>query len=132
MNFKEAAFEIPLRWGDMDAMGHLNNVVYFRLLEESRAQWLAQLGFAALPTNEAPIVAHVACDFLKAMNYPGTALIKQSVVKVGRSSVELVSLIERSDEPNVIYAKGRAVVVWYDYTRAQPQPWPDSIRALIA
>ena len=24
---------IPIRWGDMDAMGHVNNVVFFRYLE---------------------------------------------------------------------------------------------------
>ena len=24
---------IPIRWGDMDAMGHVNNTIYFRYFE---------------------------------------------------------------------------------------------------
>ena len=31
---------VPIRWGDMDAMGHVNNTVYFRYMEQSRIEWL--------------------------------------------------------------------------------------------
>ena len=31
---------IPIRWGDMDAMGHVNNTIYFRYLEIVRIEWL--------------------------------------------------------------------------------------------
>jgi hypothetical protein len=34
------AMTIPIRWGDMDAMGHVNNTVYFRYLESARIEWL--------------------------------------------------------------------------------------------
>jgi len=30
---------IPVRWGDMDAMGHVNNTVYFRFMEQTRISW---------------------------------------------------------------------------------------------
>ena len=30
---------IPIRWGDMDAMGHVNNTVYFRYMEQARICW---------------------------------------------------------------------------------------------
>ncbi len=42
---KEFVVNIPLRWGDMDAMSHLNNVMYFRLMEEARIQWFQEFGF---------------------------------------------------------------------------------------
>ena len=129
---KETHFDIPLRWGDMDAMGHLNNVIYFRLMEEARVQWLAQVGFAALPKEEAPILAHIECDFVRAMSYPAVARVIQRITRVGRSSVEFSTVIERVDEPGVAYATGRAVVVWYDYLKGESKPWPESVRNLIA
>ncbi len=115
----------------MDAMSHLNNVMYFRLMEEARIQWFARFGFPTLPVGEAPILAHVGCDFLKAMTYPATAVVTQVVTRVGRSSVEMSVKIERAGEPAVVYAAGRSVIVWYDYTASKSAPWPETVRAAI-
>jgi len=128
---KEFVTEVPLRWGDMDAMAHLNNVMYFRLMEEARIQWFLQFGFATLPTGEAPILAHAACDFVRAMSYPGVAVVRQTVTRVGRSSVEMNLVLEKKDEPGVIYATGRTVIVWYDYAAGKSKPWPEAIRETI-
>jgi len=128
---KSFELEIPLRWGDMDAMAHLNNVVYFRLMEEARIRWFAELGFSTLPTSAAPILAHVSCDFVRAMTYPGCALVRQMVTRVGRSSVEMSISIERTDEPGVAYATGRSVVVWYDYVAGSSVAWPAEVRERI-
>lgn len=128
---KDYAVEIALRWGDMDAMAHLNNVMYFRLMEEARIRWFAELGFSTLPAGAAPILAHASCDFVKAMTYPGTARVRQIVTRVGRSSVEMSLNIERTDEPGVPYATGRTVVVWYDYAADCSAPWPPAVRARI-
>jgi len=129
---KEFICEIPVRWGDLDAMGHLNNATYFRLMEEARVQWFAQLGFGInIQQGEAPILAHAACDFVKAIAYPSTALVKQIVTRVGRSSVEMSVVIERKETPGVACATGRTVVVWYDYSSGQSKPWPQAVRALI-
>jgi len=129
---KEFLFRVPLRWGDMDAMAHLNNVTYFRLMEEARIQWFALLGFPTLPQREAAILAHASCDFVRAMTYPGTALVRQIVTRVGRSSVEMSLAIERDDEPGVAYATGRSVIVWFDYQAGRSVPWPQSVRAAIS
>jgi acyl-CoA thioester hydrolase len=128
---KQFEVEIPLRWGDMDAMSHLNNVVYFRLMEEARIQWFAQFGFATTPVGEAPILAHASCDFLQAMTYPGTAVVRQNVTRVGRSSVEMSITIEKREDPGVGYANGRAVIVWYDYGAGKAAAWPDSVRTAL-
>jgi acyl-CoA thioester hydrolase len=130
-DMKEFLLEVPLRWGDMDAMAHLNNVMYFRLMEEARIQWFQQFGFPTLPTGEAPILAHAACDFVKAMTYPGIAVVRQIVTRVGRSSVEMELSIEKKDEPGIIYATGRTVIVWYDYAEGKSKPWPQAIRRTI-
>ena len=128
---KEFDLEMPLRWGDMDAMAHLNNVMYFRLMEEARIQWFAHFGFPTLPVGEAPILAHASCDFVRAMTYPGVAIVRQIVTRVGRSSVEMSIAIEKQGEPGVTYATGRTVIVWYDYAAGKSAPWPEAVRAAI-
>ena len=45
---------LPIRWGDMDALGHVNNTVYFRYMEQARIEWVralfpAHAGEALLP-----------------------------------------------------------------------------------
>jgi acyl-ACP thioesterase len=40
---------IPIRWGDMDAYGHVNNTVYFRYMEQARVEYLEKLGFKVMP-----------------------------------------------------------------------------------
>jgi acyl-CoA thioester hydrolase len=128
---KDFVLKVPLRWGDMDAMAHLNNVMYFRLMEEARIQWFQQFALPTLPTGEACILAHASCDFVRAMTYPGVALVRQVVTRVGRSSVEMAITIEKEGEPGVAYATGRTVLVWYDYRQGKSLPWPEHVRSTI-
>ena len=57
--------DLPLRWGDSDALNHLNNTLYFRLMEEARMRILYDAGFE-LPANDGAILAHASCDFAPA------------------------------------------------------------------
>ena len=121
----------PLRWGDLDVMGHLNNTLYFRLLEETRIQWFAAL---ALPTHNAshgPILARIDCDFVKPMLYPNTAVIVQNVTQIGNCSLHHSCTIEALAEPGVVYARSTSVVVWMDYAAGKSAPWPQSVRDLL-
>jgi acyl-CoA thioester hydrolase len=64
---------IPMRWGDMDAMGHVNNTVYFRYMEQARIAWFDRL----MPERGARgglgiVVVSSACNFRKPLAYPGT------------------------------------------------------------
>ena len=46
---------IPIRWGDMDAMGHVNNTIYFRYLEIIRIEWLHKAGGAPITDFSKPV-----------------------------------------------------------------------------
>lgn len=122
---------IPMRWGDMDALGHMNNAVYFRLFEEARIMLLARLGgFEDGPATNQPgrvsVLAHTSCDFLKPVIYPATLVVSQWLVRVGRTSLEVVLDMQRSDEPGVVYARGRYVVVGADALTGRPVPWSEN------
>src|SRR3546814_5194514 len=91
-------YAMPVRWGDLDALNHVNNTVYFRFLEEARVRLFAQAGIT-LPSDRVMVLAHVSCDFLKPILYPATVVVSQVLTRVGRSSMDMDILIEcRSEE----------------------------------
>jgi hypothetical protein len=65
--------QMPIRWGDQDAMGHVNNTVYFRYMEQTRIEWLESFGFGTSWTQtEGPVIVNASCTFLIPFTYPGT------------------------------------------------------------
>src|SRR5690606_33547126 len=104
---------MPVRWGDLDALNHVNNTVYFRFFEEARVQLFSQAGIL-LASGKAGVVAHVSCDFLKPVLYPASVVVTQVLRRVGHSSIEMDTLLEREDEPGILYAKGQYVLVGTD------------------
>jgi acyl-CoA thioester hydrolase len=122
---------IPLRWGDLDAMNHLNNTLYFRLMEEARICWFRDHDLMVGDAGDGPILAHASCDFLKPMTYPCDARVTQTVTRLGRSSMDLDMTIEGDgvgdDAEPVLYAKGRNVLVWMDYRAGKSSPWPQRL-----
>jgi acyl-CoA thioester hydrolase len=122
---------IPIRWGDMDVMGHVNNTVYFRYLEISRIEWLHSLGGAPDPSGQGPVIVNAFCNFIKQLEYPGDLLAKHYVASPGRSSFDTFITLERADEPGVLYAAGGATTVWVDFPQQKSVPLPDWLRAAI-
>lgn len=123
--------QIPIRWGDMDAMGHVNNTVYFRYLETIRIDWLHKLGGPPDPQGTGPVIVNAFCNFYRQLEFPGTVLAKHYVANPGRSSFDTFITLERTDEPGVIYAAGGATTVWIDFPQKKSVPLPDWLRAAI-
>jgi len=132
VGYKTFEAVMTMRWADMDAFGHVNNAVYMTYMEQARFVWFEQCDMLEREDGCAPILAHVSCDFIKPLVYPGDVLIRQSITRVGRSSIELDIEILRIDEPDVISARGRAVVVWIDYKSGKSVPWSDTQRAAFS
>ena len=63
---------MPIRWGDMDAYGHVNNTVYFRYMEQARVEWIEDMKVQVRPGGDGPVIINASCTFLIPMNYPGT------------------------------------------------------------
>jgi acyl-CoA thioester hydrolase len=120
---------IAIRWGDMDAMGHVNNTVYFRFMEQARIGWFESL----VPRGEAwtktgIVIANASCNFKRAINYPGTVDVKVYVGPPGGSSVATFYELAIEGE---LYADGMATVVFVDMQRQKPVRIPESIRARL-
>ena len=91
--------QMPIRWGDMDAMNHVNNTVYFRYLETARIDWFRSIGCPVDPRGEGALIVNAFCTFHKQLEYPGDIVLKMYVSDPGRSSFESWTTIERADDP---------------------------------
>ena len=82
--------QMAIRWGDQDAMGHVNNLVYFRVMEQARIEWLESFGYATSVTlAEGPVIVNASCTFLIPFTYPGTIDCRMFSGHPGRSSVPM-------------------------------------------
>ena len=122
---------IPIRWGDMDAMGHVNNTIYFRYLEIVRLHWLYEVGGAPNPEGQGPVIINAFCNFIRQLEYPGDILARHYVANPGRSSFDTYITLERLDDPGVTYAEGGAKTVWTDFKAQKSMPMPDWMRKLV-
>ncbi|WP_041675180.1 acyl-CoA thioesterase [Ramlibacter tataouinensis] len=120
---------IPIRWGDMDAMGHVNNTTYFRYLETIRIEWMRSIGCQPDPRGEGPVIANAFCNFYKQLEYPGNVRVRMYVSDPSRSSFESWGTMEREDDPGVLYAAGGATTVWVDFPAQKSAPLPPWMRA---
>ena len=130
---KKLVFEmrVPIRWGDMDAMGHVNNGSYFRYLETVRIDWMYSIGCVPDPKGEGPVIVNAFCNFYRQLEYPGDVLIKMYASDPGRTTFETWGTMERADEPGVIYAAGGATTIWIDFPTQKAVNLPDWMRSLV-
>ena len=122
---------IPIRWGDMDMMGHVNNTNYFRYFEIVRIEWFERIGHPLSPAGEGIVIVNTFCNFIKQLEFPGDVLARHYVANPGRSSFEAYMTLERTDAPGVICASGGAKTVWVDFPKQKSAPLPEWLRALV-
>ena len=122
---------IPIRWGDMDAMNHVNNTLYFRYLETCRIDWMHSIGCLPDPQGGGPVIVNAFCNFYKQLEYPGDVVVKMYVSDPARTTFESWGTMERADQPGVIYAAGGATTIWVDFPKQKSCELPDWIRKLV-
>jgi acyl-CoA thioester hydrolase len=121
---------IPIRWGDMDAMGHVNNTVYFLYLETIRIDFFSSINCVPDPKGQGPVIVNAFCNFYKQLEYPGNVLAKMYVSDPARTTFESWCTLERADQPGLVYAAGGATTIWVDFPQQKAVPLPDHIRAM--
>jgi acyl-CoA thioester hydrolase len=118
----------PIRWGDMDALGHVNNTVYFRYFEQARIEWVSKLDpeGRAYASGSGPVIVNASCTFLEPLVYPGEIEVRMFLCDAGRSSVASHYEIHMDGK---LYAEGAAKIVWIDRASGRSISLPDTIAA---
>lgn len=118
---------MPIRWGDMDAYGHVNNTLYFRYMEQARVEWITSMGYDVAPGRESMLMMNGFCNFYKQLSYPGELILKTSIGVIGRTSMDVYTSMALAATPDEEVAIGGATMVWVDLTTNKSAPWPEHI-----
>lgn len=112
---KIITFPVEIRFSDLDAMGHVNNAVYFTYFEEGRKN----LFFKYVRTDPGHkfdfILAKATCDYKLPLLLEDRAVMEMWVGQVGRKSFTFRYRIRDEADPAKVYAEGETVMVSYDY-----------------
>lgn len=120
-----------LRWGELDALRHLNNVAYFRYFEQARLSWFETLGIDITNGKVGPILGSINCKFIKSALYPADVSISVRAGRVGNSSFTLIHQMTLTNDPATLFAEGDAVLVWCDFESGKSLPLPDKMRRAL-
>lgn len=123
---------IPVAWGDMDAFGHVNNVVYLRWFETGRMTFFTEIGVSLrdLESGSGPILAQTSCSFEKPVTFPDAVTVHSSIARVGTKSFVMRYRVE-SLTLGTTAAQGEGTIVWFDYGAGSSVPVPDDVRASL-
>jgi len=125
--------EIPLLWGDQDAFGHINNVVYLRWCETARVEYLRRIGMwvPLPPRGVGPILASVRCDYERPLNYPDTVWAGARVTRIGNSSIRMEHALV-SKALDALAATADSTIVLLDYSANKTVRVPAEMRRAIS
>jgi len=124
---------LPVQWGDQDALGHVNNIVYFRWCESARIEYLRRLGVDAAGGGSVTgiIVAAIGCDFRRPVTFPDTVLVGARITRIGRSSMTMEHKIY-SDAQKAVVADANSTIVAFDHDAGASRPVDDALRRAIS
>jgi acyl-CoA thioester hydrolase len=119
--------EDVLRFGDTDAIGHVNNSVFSVLCESGRVNLFRTRIDPTLPKGRYFVIAHLAIDFRAELHYPGRVRTATWLTRLGRSSISLEQVIVSGE---AIAARAKGVCVLMDRATRRPAPFGDETRRL--
>jgi acyl-CoA thioester hydrolase len=123
---REVRVRIPIRWRDLDLLGHVNQSVYHELLEEGRGALFKRLEQHSFPF----VLVHVEVDYRAEVRRDHEWIeVVTRVGRVGGKSVTIEERIERSD--GVVATEGHSVLVAWDPAARTSRALSDGERAAL-
>ncbi len=123
--------EFPVRWGEMDALGHVNNTTYLKWVEVARVDYLMKLNGELKDENIGPIVARLDCTFIYPVHFPDT-------VKIGFKTTQILEdrmICEArifSEKHQKLCAISHNTIMAYNFKKPGKVDIPDEWRAKIS
>jgi len=118
---------IPIRFRDVDVMGHVNNAMYFTFMETVRTEYWSQLFQLKDLTKLSFIVAHAECDFKIAAKFGDELDVSIRTSEIRNTSFDWIYEI-RNFQTGELVALGKTIQVYYDYSTQKAVPVPADVR----
>ena len=116
-SIKQFSIDLDVRFRDLDAMGHVNNAVYFTYFEEGRKSFFKKILNVTEPSGFNFVIAKIQCDFLSAITMENRVALQMWVGKIGIKSFDLKYKLFDPENDAKIYAVGESIQVCYDYSQ---------------
>ena len=125
--------ELPVAWGEMDALGHVNNVVYFRYFECARVEYLRRVGWQERSGGDGVgfILHSVNARFRRAVVYPDSLTVAARCSAIGADRLTIEHAVFSEAHGGALTTEGTGIVVCFDYGRREKAPLPERVRAAI-
>jgi acyl-CoA thioester hydrolase len=122
---------IEVRFSDLDAMGHVNNAVFFTYFEEGRKHFSKKMFNVSDISDFRFIMAQIRCDFIRPIRFKDQVILQMWVKNIGTKSFSFeYRLIDFFDETKV-YATGESTQVCYDYEKNKSIVVPEKMREAL-
>ncbi len=108
-----------VRYGDTDRQGHVNNSRFSTFLETGRVEVLYHPDFPVLDAGSTFVIASLKVDYLREILWPGEVHIGTGVLRVGRSSIQLLQYLYQNGK---CVAHAETVIVQVDGTTKKGKP----------
>lgn len=123
---------LSVQWGDMDALGHVNNARYFTWFESARIAYFQKVGILSdKPSSLGPILRRTECDFLRPVKFPAELVVGARVTDVRNTSFIMEYAVGSVDTPDEHFARGTGVVVLVNYESGEKVNVPEEVRERI-
>lgn len=119
---------LPVQWGEMDAYGHLNNVVFFRYFESARVRYLEACGFTDSYDEQGigAILHSTSARFRSPVFYPDEVAVGARVSELAGDRFTMEYRVVSLEQERVA-ADGEGLVVSYDYRADRKAPLPEAV-----
>jgi acyl-CoA thioester hydrolase len=124
--------EFPVAWGEMDAMSHVNNIVYFRYFESARIAYFEKADMFSYMTETGigPILATISCKFKIPLSYPDHVLIGAKVISIEKDRF-IMNHVVVSKKHQKVAAEGDGVIVIFNYRQGKKVTVPEVVKERI-
>jgi len=126
--------DVPLRWSDMDAYGHVNNVQFLRLLEDARvigfAEWFGQ---DRSVLSEGILVARHEIEYLAPLLFRIPPIVVDMwPTRIGGAGFDLAYEVrEGRQDGAAVYARAETTLVLYDFDTSTPRRMDAALREML-
>jgi acyl-CoA thioester hydrolase len=118
---------VPLRWRDLDALGHVNHAVVLTLFEEGRDAWLNALGIA----RDEYVIGRCTLSFEREVG-ADLRSVDVACVAVDLRGSSLTTRERLTGDGGRLLVQGEFELVLWDPRQRRPRPITDGERSAFA
>lgn len=128
---KSFSHDIEVRWGDLDALNHVNNTLFLRYLEEARIRLFDTFPGGWTNDRHGPVVVNINMNFRREIRYPATVRVDMTAHAASGKRMRLEHTLRDAGDPEVVYGDAEITVVWVDYASRRSIALPDTVRDAV-